>query len=77
MSFDEYENSQYITTESIQSCSHFGASNLSNTLPSLSYIPGTRFYLTQVKHLRVKGIVQGHDIETMSQDWEGRDMIFP
>ena len=28
------------------------------------------------EHLRVKCLAQGHNIETMSQDWEGRNMIF-
>ena len=31
------------------------------------------FYLSQVKHLRVKFLAQRHNIETMSQDWEGRN----
>ena len=41
---------------------------------AISVLPGTHFY--QVKHLRVKCLVQGHNIETLSQDWEGRNMIF-
>ena len=32
------------------------------------------FHLSQVKHLRVKFLTQGHTILTMSQDWEGRNM---
>ena len=43
---------------------------------AISVLPGTHFYLSQVKHLRVKCLAQGHNIETMSQDWEGRNMIF-
>ena len=31
-------------------------------------LPGTPFYLSQVKHLKVKYLVQGHNILTMSQD---------
>ena len=29
-----------------------------------------------ILHLRVKCLAQGHNIERMSQDWEGRNMIF-
>ena len=43
---------------------------------AISVLPGTHFYLSQVKHLRVKCLAQGHTILTMSQDWEGRNMIF-
>ena len=43
----------------------------------ISVLPGTHFHLRQVKHLRVKCLAQGHAILTMSQDWEGRNMIFP
>ena len=31
-------------------------------------LPGTHFHLSQVKHLRVKCLAQGHNILTMSQD---------
>ena len=43
-----------------------------------SVLPGrpTHFHLSQVKHLRVKCLAQGHTILTMSQDWEGRNMTF-
>ena len=43
---------------------------------AISVLPGTHFPLSQVKHLRVKCLAQGHNILTMSQDWEGRNMIF-
>ena len=43
---------------------------------AISVLPGTHFHLSQVKHLRVKCLAQGHNILTMSQDWEGRNMIF-
>ena len=43
---------------------------------AISVLPGTHFHLSQVKHLRVKCLAQGHTILTMSQDWEGRNMIF-
>ena len=39
-------------------------------------LPGTHFHLSQVKHLRVKCLVQRHNSETMSQAWEGRNKIF-
>ena len=42
----------------------------------ISVLPGTHFHLSQVKHLRVKCLAQGHNILTMSQGWEGRNMIF-
>ena len=38
-------------------------------------LPGTHFHLRQVKHLRVLCLAQGHNIETMSQDREGRNII--
>ena len=34
----------------------------------ISVLPGTHFHLSQVKHLRVKCLAQGHNILTMSQD---------
>ena len=43
---------------------------------AISVLPGTHFHLSQVKHLRVKCLAQGHNILTMSQDWEGRSIIF-
>ena len=43
---------------------------------AISVLPGTHFHLSQVKHLRVKSLAQGHNILTISQDWEGRNMIF-
>ena len=43
---------------------------------AISVLPGTHFHLSQVKHLRVKCLAQGHNILTMFQDWEGRNMIF-
>ena len=35
---------------------------------AISILPGTHFHLCQVKHLRVKCLAQGRNIETMSQD---------
>ena len=35
---------------------------------AISVLPGTHFHLSQVKHLRVKCLAQGHNILTMSQD---------
>ena len=35
---------------------------------AISVLPGTYFHLSQVKHLRVKCLAQGHTILTMSQD---------
>ena len=43
---------------------------------AISVRPGTHFYLSQVKHLRVKCLAQRHNILKMSRDWEGRNMIF-
>ena len=43
---------------------------------AISVLPGTHFYLSRVKHFMVKCLGQGHNIETMSQYWEGRNMIF-
>ena len=43
---------------------------------AISVLPGTQFHLSQVKHLRVKCLAQGHTILTMSQDLEGRNMVF-
>ena len=43
---------------------------------AISVLPGTNFHLSQVKHLRVKCPAQGHNILAMSEDWEGRNMIF-
>ena len=34
---------------------------------AISVLPGTHFYLSQVKHFMVKCLAQGHNIETMSQ----------
>ena len=34
----------------------------------ISVLPGTHFHLSQVKHLRVKCLAQGHNILKMSQD---------
>ena len=39
-------------------------------------LPSTYFHLSQVKHLRVKCLAQGLKIETLSQDWEGKNIIF-
>ena len=38
---------------------------------AISAVPGTDFHLSQVKHVRVKCLAQGQNIETMSQYWEG------
>ena len=35
---------------------------------AISVLPGTLFHLSQVKHLRVKCLAQGHNILIMSQD---------
>ena len=35
---------------------------------AISALPGTHFYLSQVRHLRVKCLAQEHTILTMSQD---------
>ena len=35
---------------------------------AISVLPGTHLHLSQVKHLRVKCLAQGHNILTMSQD---------
>ena len=34
---------------------------------AISVLPGTHLHLSQVKHLRVKCLVQGHNIERMYQ----------
>ena len=39
---------------------------------AISALPGTHFHLSQVRHLRVKCLAQGHTILIMSQDREGR-----
>ena len=71
------------STESIQSLSHFGTLNLSYIISdnyhaiSVHLCPTRYSFSSQVKHLRVKCLAQGHNIETMSQHWEGRNMIFP
>ena len=41
---------------------------------AISVPPSTHFHLIQVKRLRVKCLVQGQNILTMSQYWEGRNM---
>ena len=43
---------------------------------AISVPPGTHFHLSEVKQLRVKCLAQGHTILTISQDWEGKNMIF-
>ena len=43
---------------------------------SISVLPGTHFHLSLVRHSRVKCLAQVHNILTMSQDWEGRNMKF-
>ena len=42
----------------------------------ISVLPGPHLHLCHVKHLRVKCIAQGHNIETMAQHIEERNMIF-
>ena len=42
----------------------------------MSVLPGTHLHLSQVKHVRVKCLAQGHNIEIMSQYWERRNTIF-
>ena len=43
---------------------------------SISVLPGTHFHLSQVKHLIVKCLAQGHNIETVPQNWDERHIIF-
>ena len=43
---------------------------------AISVLPGTHFHLSQVNNVRVKCLAQGHNILTMSQDWEARNMTF-
>ena len=43
---------------------------------SISVLSGTHFYLSQAKHLEVKCLAQGHNIEIMSQNGMGRKVIF-
>ena len=43
------------------------------TCIAISVLPGTHFHLSQVKHLKYC-LAQGHNIETMSKHWEGRDI---
>ena len=43
---------------------------------AISVLPCTHFHLSQMKHLRVHCLAQGHNIESMSQCWEGRNIIF-
>ena len=43
---------------------------------AISALPGTHFHPSQVKHLMVKYLAQGHNIKTMSQGWKGRNVIF-
>ena len=38
-----------------------------NRTHAISVLPGPHLHLSQVKHIRVKCLPQGHDIETMSQ----------
>ena len=45
-------------------------------LIAISVLSGTHFHLSRVKHLRVECLAQGHNIETMSQDREGENVIF-
>ena len=42
---------------------------------AISVLTDTHLHLSQVKHVRVKYLAQGHNIETLSQYSEGRDMI--
>ena len=60
----------------MQHSSHFGARSLSHTFPSLSY-QVLIYTQSEVKHVRVKYIAQGHTIEkTMSQNCEGGTSYF-
>ena len=43
---------------------------------AISVPPGTHFHLCLVKHLKVECLAQGHNIETMSQYWKWRNLIF-
>ena len=40
---------------------------------AISVLPGFHLNLSKVKHLRVKCLAQGHNIERMSQNLEGRN----
>ena len=42
---------------------------------AISVLPGTHFHMSQVKHLRVECLAQRHNVEIMSQYWEGRNML--
>ena len=44
---------------------------------AISVQPGTHLHLSQVKHVRVKCLAQGHTIETMSQLRGGEHDISP
>ena len=59
----------------IHSCSRFGALNLSYTLPYM-YLSYQVLIFTWAKHLRVKCLAKGPSIISMSEEWEGRNMIF-
>ena len=43
---------------------------------AISVLSGTHFHLSRVKHMRVECLAQGHNIETISQYWERRNMIY-
>ena len=43
---------------------------------SISVLPGTHFHLSQVKHLRVKCLAQGHTFLTMSKIERGQTLYF-
>ena len=42
---------------------------------AVSVLQGTHFHLSHAKHLMVESLADRHTIETMSQDWEERNMI--
>ena len=59
------------SAENIQSCSHFGATELIIHI-AISVLPHTHFHLS---HLRRQCLAQEHNIEKMSQYYVGRNMI--
>ena len=62
------------STEIIQSCSHFGALNLSYT--SISVSPGSHLHSSRVKHMRVKCLAQRYTIETCLNIEKGETWYF-
>ena len=57
-------------------CTTIPAISVLGTNHMVISVPGNHLHLSQVKHVRVKCLVQRHNIEIMSQYKEGRNMIF-